>query len=72
MSPVTPAPGRPAGFRAGVLSSLHIIRGIIAELSDETRYQRHLEHHNKTHSPAEWRRFQDEQWQARQRRGRCC
>jgi hypothetical protein len=53
-------------------NALAIVRGVIDELSDKAPYQRHLAAHGATDSPAEWRRFQDEQWQARQRRGRCC
>ena len=48
------------------------VRGILGELSDQNAYQRHLAAHGRTHSPEEWRRFQDEHWAAKSRRGRCC
>ena len=73
---VTQASGLHDGVHAGVISRLRsalaVIRGILDELSDKAPYQRHLAAHNATDSPQEWRHFQDEQWQARQRRGRCC
>jgi len=56
----------------GLRSCIAALRGIIDELSDKAPYQRHLAAHGATDSPVEWRRFQDKQWQARQRRGRCC
>lgn len=49
-----------------------IVRGIVGELSDQNAYMRHLKAHGATHSPDEWRRFQDEHWAAIARRGRCC
>ena len=49
-----------------------ILRGIVAELSDQNAYARYLSAHGATHSPEEWRRFQDHHWQAKSRRGRCC
>jgi hypothetical protein len=51
---------------------LRFIRDLLGELSDQSAYQRHLAAHGVTHSPAEWRRFCDERWQAKARRGRCC
>jgi hypothetical protein len=51
---------------------LGILRGVAAELSDQAAYQRHLAAHGAPHSPEEWRRFQDEHWAAKVRRGRCC
>jgi len=41
-------------------------------LSDQNAYRRHLAAHGAVHSPEEWRRFQDEHWAAKSRRGRCC
>jgi hypothetical protein len=49
-----------------------IISGVVAELSDQNAYRRHLAAHGAVHSPEEWRRFQDEHWAAKSRRGRCC
>lgn len=49
-----------------------VISGVIAELSDQNAYRRHLAAHGAVHSPDEWRRFQDEHWAAKTRRGRCC
>ena len=49
-----------------------IIFGVVAELSDQNAYQRHLEAHGTVHSPEEWRRFQDEHAAANSRRARCC
>ena len=37
-----------------------IISGVVAELSDQNAYQRHLAAHGTVHSPQELRRFQDE------------
>jgi hypothetical protein len=54
-------------IRAGQL-----ILQLLRELSDENAYQRHLLAHGATHSPTEWRRFCDEKWLAKSRRGRCC
>lgn len=51
---------------------LEILRGILAELSDQNAYQRYLAAHGEIASPAAWRRFQDHHWQAKSRRGRCC
>jgi hypothetical protein len=51
---------------------LEILRGILDELTDQTAYRRHLSAHGTTHSPAEWRKFTDEQWKARSTRARCC
>jgi hypothetical protein len=45
---------------------------LLRELGDENAYQRHLLAHGATHSAAEWRRFCDEKWLAKSRRGRCC
>jgi len=49
-----------------------IISGIVAEISDQNAYQRHLAAHGAVHSPNEWRRFQDEHAAANSRRARCC
>lgn len=49
-----------------------IVSGIIAEISDQNAYQRHLAAHGTVHSPDEWRRFQDEHAAANSRRARCC
>jgi|KBSMisStaDraftv2_1062788.scaffolds.fasta_scaffold573104_2 hypothetical protein len=51
---------------------VEVVSGVVAELSDQNAYQRHLAAHGVAHSPDEWRRFQDEHWQAKARRGRCC
>jgi hypothetical protein len=51
---------------------LHNVAGVIAELADQNAYRRHLAAHGVAHSADEWRRFQDEHWQAKARRGRCC
>ena len=49
-----------------------IISGIVAEISDQNAYRRHLAAHGTVHSPEEWRRFQDEHSAANSRRARCC
>ncbi len=51
---------------------LTILRGILDELSDQSAYRRFLVAHGVQHSPTAWREFQDEHWQAKSRRGRCC
>jgi hypothetical protein len=51
---------------------LHTLSGIIAEISDQNAYRRHLAAHGAVHSPDEWRRFQDEHAAANSRRARCC
>jgi len=51
---------------------LEILRGILAELSDQNAYRRYLVAHGVTDSPTAWRAFQDEHWLAKSRRGRCC
>ena len=49
-----------------------IISGIIAEISDQNAYRRHLDAQGTVHSPEQWRRFQDEHAAANSRRPRCC
>jgi hypothetical protein len=49
-----------------------ILRGILDEVTDQSAYRRHLEQHGVEHSGVEWRRFCDERWKAKERRGRCC
>jgi hypothetical protein len=49
---------------------LRIVSEIVAELSDQNAYRRHLAAHGTSHSPAEWRRFQDER--GKSPRARCC
>jgi hypothetical protein len=51
---------------------LRIATGVFNELADQNAYRRHLAAHGVVHSPEEWRRFQDEHWAAKSRRGRCC
>ena len=53
-------------------SFVDIVRGILNELADQNAYRRFLDTHGQTHSPQAWRQFQDEHWQAKSRRGRCC
>jgi hypothetical protein len=53
-------------------SVLNALSGIIAEISDQNAYRRHLTAHGAVHSPDEWRRFQDEDAAANSRRARCC
>ena len=53
-------------------AAAQIIRGIVAEISDQNAYKRHLAAHGTVHSPDEWRRFQDEHAAANSRRARCC
>ena len=38
---------------------LEILKGIVAELSDQNAYQRYLTAHGESDCPAAWRRFQD-------------
>jgi hypothetical protein len=49
-----------------------IVSGVVAELSDQNAYHRHLAAHGAVHSPDEWRRFQDENSAAQSRRPKCC
>jgi hypothetical protein len=51
---------------------LNIVRGILAELSDQNAYRRYLVAHALADSPSAWRAFQDQHWVAKSRRGRCC
>jgi len=51
---------------------LEISTGILAELTDQNAYRRYLAAHDLEPSGASWRAFQDEHWQAKSRRGRCC
>lgn len=51
---------------------LSAARGILDELTDQNAYRRHLAAHGAADSPQQWRRFQDEHWEAKSRRGRCC
>jgi hypothetical protein len=45
---------------------------LLREIGDENAYHRHLAAHGTTHSAAEWRRFWDERWLNKSKRGRCC
>jgi hypothetical protein len=49
-----------------------VLLGILGEITDQNAYQRHLAAHGATHCGAEWRKFCDERWRAKERRGRCC
>ncbi len=51
---------------------VRVLSGVLAELSDQNAYRRHLAAHGTVHSPDEWRRFQDEHAAANSRRARCC
>jgi hypothetical protein len=51
---------------------VRIVAGVVAELSDQNAYQRHLAAHGTVHSPEQWRRFQDEHAAEQSRRPRCC
>jgi hypothetical protein len=53
-------------------SLLEIVRGVLDELADQNAYRRYLTAHGESASPRAWRQFQDEHWQAKSRRGRCC
>jgi len=46
--------------------------GLLAELTDQNAYRRYLAAHHLEPSGESWRAFQDEHWQAKSRRGRCC
>ena len=59
-------------MRALFRAAARIISGVLAELSDQNTYRRHLEAHGAVHSPEEWRRFQDEHAAANSRRAKCC
>jgi hypothetical protein len=61
-----------AFFRAVAHAVASVVSGVIAELSDQNAYRRHLAAHGTVHSPREWRRFQDEHAAAQSRRARCC
>lgn len=45
---------------------------LLRELADEEAYRRHLQHHGKTASPEEWRRFCQERLRWRYGNPRCC
>lgn len=49
-----------------------LLMGLLKELSDEAAYRRHLVHHGRLHSHAEWRRFSDERLRARYTKPKCC
>jgi hypothetical protein len=51
---------------------VRIVSGVVAELSDQNAYHRHLVAHGTVHSPEEWRRFQDEHSAAQSRQAKCC
>ena len=51
---------------------LAILADILAELTDQRAYRSYLARHGVEHSGEEWRRFSDERWAAKARRGRCC
>ena len=51
---------------------LHILRGVIDEITDQRAYRTHLAAHGTEHSAKEWRRFCDEHYKAKGRRGTCC
>jgi hypothetical protein len=53
-------------------SVARVLSGLLAELSDQNAYRRHLAAHGAVHSPEQWRRFQDEHAAANSRRARCC
>ena len=46
--------------------------GILREIGDESAYARHLAHHGRGHSGAEWRRFSEERMQAKYTQAKCC
>jgi hypothetical protein len=46
--------------------------GLLRELSDESAYERHLRAHNRSHSPQEWRRFQEHRLGEKYSRAKCC
>jgi hypothetical protein len=49
-----------------------LARELLRELADERAYGRHLEHHGRTASAEEWRRFQDARMRAKYARAKCC
>jgi hypothetical protein len=49
-----------------------MVKGIVDEIADQNAYKRHLAFHGVEHSADEWRRFCDEHWEAKSKRGRCC
>ena len=49
-----------------------VIVGFLRELSDESAYDRHLHAHGRSHSPREWRHFQEERLRAKYARAKCC
>lgn len=50
----------------------HLLWQILRELSDERAYERHLLHHGRAHSAAEWRAFSEERLRAKYQRAKCC
>ena len=51
---------------------LHILRGIVREITDQSAYERYLSSHGCAHSAESWRAFCDHHWEHKSRRGRCC
>ena len=49
-----------------------IVMGVLREIGDESAYARHLRHHGRAHSGAEWRRFSEERLRAKYERAKCC
>lgn len=49
-----------------------ILKGILDEIADQSAYRRHLASHGVAHSGAEWRKFSDQRWEAKAKRGKCC
>ena len=53
-------------------SLARLVWQLLRELADENAYDRHLKHHGRTHSRAEWQRFRDAHLRARYHRAKCC
>jgi hypothetical protein len=59
-------------MRAFFLQIRDVLLGVLNEITDQNAYRRHLAAHGAPHSGEEWRRFCDERWKEKERRGRCC
>ncbi len=49
-----------------------LIVQLLRELSDENGYRRHLEAHNASPSPEQWRHYCDQRFKAKYTRAKCC
>ncbi len=59
-------------LKAACRSLWHNLTGVLQELSDQDRYQRHLRKHGLPHSGEAWRAFSDQRLKEKYMRPKCC